>query len=437
MSKRRFEQYQDRLARLFPQPYTGEKMLARTVTFQVTDACNLACTYCYQINKGNHVMPFEVAKRFVDMLLDATPDSNEYINPDNSPGVIIEFIGGEPLLEIDLIDQITDYFIQQMILRRHKWATRYMISICSNGVLYFDPRVQAYLKKHFHHLSFSISIDGNKELHDTCRVFPDGQGSYDIAMAGVKHFTGVLGGFMGSKMTLAPENISHTFEAVKSLIESGYEEINLNCVYEKGWTKNHATILYEQLKQLSDYMLEHNLVDTHRISMFEEHFFCPKDENELDNWCGGTGYMIAVDYKGDIYPCIRYMESSLGNDVAPIIIGNVYDGIAQKPRERECISCLKKINRRTQSTDECFYCPIAEGCSWCSAYNYQEFGTADKRATYICDMHKARALANVYYWNRYYKEKQLDKVFVNHVPREWALEIISEEEFNLLNTLNK
>jgi radical SAM protein with 4Fe4S-binding SPASM domain len=37
--------------------------------------------------------------------------------------------------------------------------------------------------------------------------------------------------------------------------------------------------------------------------------------------------MIAVDYKGDIYPCIRYMESSLGNSAPPIIIGNVYDGI--------------------------------------------------------------------------------------------------------------
>jgi hypothetical protein len=37
--------------------------------------------------------------------------------------------------------------------------------------------------------------------------------------------------------------------------------------------------------------------------------------------------MISVDYKGDIYPCIRYMESSLGNEVPPVIIGNVYDGV--------------------------------------------------------------------------------------------------------------
>jgi radical SAM protein with 4Fe4S-binding SPASM domain len=80
--------------------------------------------------------------------------------------------------------------------------------------------------------------------------------------------------------------------------------------------------------------------------------------------------MIAVDWKGDIYPCLRYMESSLGTEVPPLIIGNVYDGIMTKQCEQDCVHCLRSITRRSQSTDECFYCPIAEGCSWCSAFNY-------------------------------------------------------------------
>ena len=141
--KHRVEQYQDYMNRLFPPPKReGERVLSRTVTFQVTDSCNLACTYCYQINKACHVMKLEDAKAFVDLLLDADSQSNDYINPDLSPAIVIEFIGGEPLLEIELIDEITDYFIGEMIRRRHKWATRYMLSICSNGVLYFDERVQ-------------------------------------------------------------------------------------------------------------------------------------------------------------------------------------------------------------------------------------------------------------------------------------------------------
>jgi len=172
------------------------------------------------------------------------------------------------------------YFIKRMIETNHPWQYNWRISISSNGTLYFDPDVQYFIHKYFNNLSFNISIDGNKELHDSCRLFPDGTGSYDIAMAGVRHFIDILHGNMGSKMTLAPANVMHTFDAIKGLIEQGYTEINLNCVFEKGWTENHATILYNQLKQLADYLLENNLEDEIYISMFEEQMFRPKDIND-------------------------------------------------------------------------------------------------------------------------------------------------------------
>lgn len=437
--QKKIEQFPDYFNRLFPQPYNGnihEKLLSRSVTFQVTDACNLRCSYCYQINKGHHVMPFSVAKKFVDYLL-AADESNTYINPTISPAIILDFIGGEPLLEIDLIDRIIDYFLDQAIKKHHPWAEAYMISICSNGVLYFDPKFQAFIKKHQSHLSFSISIDGNKRLHDACRVFPDGSGSYDIAIKGVRHFRDFWHGEMGSKMTLAPGNINYAFEAWKNLIDLGYTQIFSNCVYEKGWEYPHATALYYQLKQLADFLIDSGKYRDVYISMFEGDLGRPKPADDLDNWCGGTGYMLAVDYKGDVFPCLRYMESSLGTAVKPLIIGNVDRGIMTLPKEKQCVECLKKIDRRTQSTDECFYCPIAQGCSWCSAYNYQCFGTPNKRATYICIMHQARVLANVYYWNRIYRLTGNKKRFVNHVPDKWALKIISKDELSMLKNLEK
>lgn len=435
---RRTEQFQDRLSRLFPveQPeITGSRrgILTRTVTFAVTDACTLRCTYCYQGVKAHHVMSFETAKKFVDLIL----SDNEYINPELSPGVILEFIGGEPLLEIELIDRITDYFLSELIRLQHPWATRFCISICSNGTEYFRPAVQEYLKKHLQHLSFSISVDGNKELHDACRVFPDGRGSYDLAMKAVRHFVDVLGGGMGSKMTLCPQNVEHTYEAVASLLENGYREINLNCVYEEGWTLEHARVLYDQLKRLSDLLLEKELAGKAYVSMFEENFFHPKQPEDLQNWCGGTGDMISVDYTGNIYPCIRYMPNSLGPGIEPLVIGHVDTGILREAKHRDCAHCLQRIDRRTQSTDECFFCPIAEGCAWCSAYNYQVFGTPDKRATFICVMHRARALANAYHWNRVYRAEGSPKRHICHVPEDWALEILSKEEWELLKKLEE
>ena len=68
-------------------------------------------------------------------------------------------------------------------------------------------------------------------------------------------------------------------------------------------------------------------------------------------------------------------------------------------------------------------------------YNYQINGTPDSRVTYICEMHKARALANAYYWSKYYESKGMDKKFELYVPKDWALKIIPEEEFNYLLSL--
>ena len=130
--------------------------------------------------------PVEDAKKLIDMLLTGDERLGEYIDANTSPGIIIEFIGGEPFLCVDLIDQICTYFYDKAIELMHPWATKFCISICSNGVLYFEPKVQKFLNKWRHNLSFSITIDGNKALHDACRVFPDGTGSYDVAVAGAR-----------------------------------------------------------------------------------------------------------------------------------------------------------------------------------------------------------------------------------------------------------
>ncbi|MEG2136087.1 MAG: hypothetical protein RR150_08365, partial [Clostridia bacterium] len=80
-------------------------------------------------------------------------------------------------------------------------------------------------------------------------------------------------------------------------------------------------------------------------------------------------------------------------------------------------------------------CPIASGCGWCSAYNYEIYGTPNKRATFICPTHKARVLANGYYWNKLYRKLSLADRLACHVPREWALEIVPEGEYEELLAL--
>ena len=435
----RLQVFQDLIMQYYPEKANngGEKrVLSRTVTFQVTDKCNLACTYCYQINKGTRRMRLEDAKLYVDKLLSGEDGFADYINPKISPGIIIEFIGGEPLLEIDLIDAIVDYFQEKCLVLEHPWATMFCISICSNGVLYDDPKVQRFLQKHRNHVSFSVTLDGNKELHDACRVFPEGGGSFDLAYHATTDWMS-RGYYMGSKITISPENLGYLYEALMFFTGMGYSDINANCIYEADWTEEQGGVLYRELCRYADFLLADEEYRHLNFSMFIDSIGHPKSETDLENWCGGTGDMLSMDPDGDLYPCIRYMESSLGEDRPPMCIGNVHEGLATCTEHKNCVECLQAITRRSQSTDDCFYCPIADGCSWCSAYNYQSFGTADRRVVKICPMHKGRVLANVYYWNKFYQKYEMDRHFDLWVPKQWAVPIIGEEEYEKLVTLVK
>ena len=415
--------------------YPNTKKPGQQITFQVTEDCCMKCTYCYQHNKSNNKMSFETAKKIIDKLLN---NEIKTITQYNTPYIIIEFIGGEPFLEIDLIEQIIQYTLNTMIKLKHPWLYYIKFSICSNGLLYNTPKVQNLFKKYHNFIRMSVSIDGNKELHDKCRIDLNNNGTYDKVVENVKLYQQQYGELPNTKMTLSPENINYTYDAIINLINLNYIHLLFNCVFEKGWDYNHAKIYYNELKKVADYLIYNNLYNKVNIDPIKETICCPLDETYNENCCGGTDMKCcAFDYKGDMYPCLRYMESSLNNKQKPIKVGNINNINKPTREEKENLELISNITRRSQSTDECFYCPIASGCQWCSGYNYEEFGTPNKRATYICCMHQAQALANVYYWNTLYKYLNINEKFTMYIPKEWALNIIDEQEYNYLLELSK
>ena len=429
------EQFSDQVGRLFSDEMEGKKI--KNLTFKVTEDCNLKCSYCYQLNKSHKALNFEIAKKLIDGIFD-----NKYpdICIDNTKGFILEFIGGEPLMEINLISDICDYFFNVALEKYYECLLYTRISICSNGILFFDEDVQKFFKKYNDFTSFAVTIDGNKEIHDACRVDFSGNGSYDRVIKTVHAYRDLYGKLPGTKVTFAPSNIFYVCDALISLINEGYTKIPCNCVYEEGWTVEHATILYSELKKLANYLIDNELYDKITIRLFKEHEYRPLDPSDNRNFCGGTNSdtMFAVDFEGDLYHCIRFMESSLDGDQPKFHIGTVDNGIGITEEEHEHIKKCSEVTRRSQSTDECFYCPVAAGCAWCSAYCYQIFGTVNKRTTFNCLMHKAAALANVYYWNTLYKKLRIDKTFENRLKEDNdALNIVGKDELEFLNTLER
>ena len=89
---------------------------AKSITFIVTKDCQLACKYCYLVGKNiQERMTWEIAQKAIDYILDREEDF-----PQES--VVWDFIGGEPFLEIDLIDRICDYIKVEMYRRSKSWV---------------------------------------------------------------------------------------------------------------------------------------------------------------------------------------------------------------------------------------------------------------------------------------------------------------------------
>ena len=436
------DSYNDAIAKAYPELFIEKEqnqigcgndrtVFVHSFTFQTSERCSLNCTYCYQFNKSGMRMKFETAKKFIDNLL---IDKYSYINKFNSPAIIIEFIGGEPLLEIKLTRQIYEYFLKRCYELNHPWFKFHRVSICSNGLQYFDQDVQDFFKDYSENISFNISIDGSKMLHDMCRIQPNGEGSYDIAMAALKHYTEHYVNERNSKMTLAPSNIKYLFESVVDFIKNGMTVINLNCVFEEGWNQETAKTEYQQLKRLAYYIVTNDL-DNIYISIFRDRQEDIHEKSYDGNFCGGLGSMLSLRPNGDFYPCIRYMPTSVGSEVKDLKLGSVDDGMIGREEGSKVLKMMDKITRRSQSNDICFNCPIGNNCANCSALGHTVFGTPEKRTTFTCIQMIAEALANVYYWNILnikHPEYELG-VRKNNVPEEWAKLVLSDEELKQLH----
>lgn len=412
---------------------TEDDMRTKNITFVVTERCNLDCTYCYETHKTGRRMTKEIAKEAVDCILDAERMKG-YYDAEFSNSVIIEFIGGEPLLEIDLIDYICEYFKAQVIRLNHPWRSHYMFNLTTNGVLYRTKKVQDYLKKNQGHVSVGITIDGNKRLHDACRLFPDGSGSYDIVEDAVKDWI-KYDDHSQTKITLSPENVMYVNEALANVFDIGVKGAFTNCVFEEGWELEHARILYDQMIDLADWMIEEEQYDKHYCSLFDESI--GHEATETRNWCGGNGSMLAIAPDGKLFSCIRFMKYSLNNQPEKPI-GDIWNGADSQDPFLKCMRCITMQTQcRHEDNKKCLTCPIASGCALCTGYNYDRFGDPDHKATFICDMHRARVLANVYYWNKLYQHLGLEKSFELNLDDETALRIVTAEELKDLKGMVK
>lgn len=373
---------------------------AKNITFIVTKDCQLACKYCYLVGKNEKErMSFSTAKAAIDYILSHDSLFQE-------PSVVWDFIGGEPFIEIALIDKICDYIKEQLYIKSHKWFNSYRFSFTTNGINYDSAPVQKFIMKNREHLSIGITIDGTRRKHDLNRIYKNsGKGSYDDVVKNIPLWLEQFP-WSGTKVTISNLDIPYIYESVMHLYSLGIKQIYINVVFEDVWQDGDDLLFEEQLMKLADTIIDENYYKEHTCSFFDEHIGKPLDRFlENNNWCG-AGQMLSIDSAGNFYPCTRFAKYSLREKDA-LMIGNIHDGINTN-RLRPFLT----LDRCTQSSQQCIDCEVASGCAWCQGENYDsaETPTIYQRAIPICKMHKARVRANNYYWNKLYRKLEKENL---------------------------
>lgn len=303
----------------------------KTVLFFITNRCNLKCSYCY-VCQGKDVMSFDVAKKAIDNMDD---------------GTVVDFFGGEALLELPLLNQIVDYANEQ---KRHL-----IFQLFSNGTRY-DEEVKNLLAKG---VNIGISFDG-VAMNDRTHSNELSELILKNAKAIKKDRRG-----LGVKVAITPQNVSRLVENVKYIYSEGFNFISHFILREDVWDEESMAIYRQQLDELMDwYLLNINEV---KLDYFDG--FLISNKRRTGCWAGYEG--VAINFNGDLYPCQRFLT-----DGSPFVIGTVNEGITNKMFQRYDISNFVG----------CKSCPSFNKCNNVCIASQWENGAMFKPIPCVCDV---------------------------------------------------
>ncbi|MCR5356728.1 MAG: thioether cross-link-forming SCIFF peptide maturase [Lachnospiraceae bacterium] len=336
--------------------FTKRKTVVKALCLHVSHDCNLACKYCFAEEGKYHqgkreLMSYEVGKRALDFLIE---------NSGNRHNLEVDFFGGEPLMNFDVVKELVRY--GRSIEEKHDKKFRFTLT--TNGVLLNDEILE-FANKEMGNLV--LSIDGRKEVHDRMRPFCGGQGSYDAIVGKLKHAADsrnqtdyyVRGTFTRNNLDFS--------EDVKHLADLGFEQISVEPVVA-GPDKDYSIREEDVPGILEQYdILAKDLLDRKKagkgVNFF--HFMIdleggPCVYKRLSGCGSGTEY-LAVTPTGDLYPCHQFV----GMD--DFKLGDVFSGISNTALQDKFKACNVYAKEQCRDCFAKFYC--SGGCA-ANSYNF-------------------------------------------------------------------
>lgn len=338
----------------------------KDVTLTITEACNLNCVYCYENHKSKHEMTFETAKKILDY---------ELIVNDGKTQVTIDFFGGEPFMNFELIQKICNYVWDR------DWPKQYIFFATTNGTL-IHGNIKNWITQNKDRFWLGLSIDGNEYMQNINRCNSFSQIDLDYFLREWPE--------QAVKMTISRETLPHLADGCIYLHEKGFK-VTCNLAYGLDWSDAICQqILSEQLMELIDYYVEHpNIAPCSMLDRRIDGFM--EKRSEFHKWCGAGTDMRVYSTFGEYFPCQFFMPLSIGIEQAELS-HKIDFGNDDVLRDSMC--------------DGCILIPI---CPTCYGSNYARTGDISKKDKSECELNKLTILANSYFryrlLNRYTDEE--------------------------------
>lgn len=365
--------YTEDMYRNSVQLFAERKTVVKALCLHVAHACNLACRYCFagegEYNGERGLMSYETGKQALDFLI---------ANSGNRVNLEVDFFGGEPLLNWDVVKRLVAYGRSQE--KEHNKKFRFTLT--TNGVLINDEVIE-FCNKEMSNVV--LSLDGRKSVHDHMRPFRNGDGSYDKIIPLLKKFADsrnqenyyVRGTFTHYNTDFAAD--------VLHMADLGFKQISVEPVVApptQGYaiTKDDLPVIFEQYDILAKEIIKRRR-EGNGFNFF--HFMVdleggPCIYKRLSGCGSGTEY-LAVTPWGDLYPCHQFV----GNE--SFKLGNVSDGVIRDDIVKE----FSRVN--VYSKKECSECFARFFCSGgCAANSYNFTGNINSVYEIGCEMQRKR-----------------------------------------------
>ena len=354
-------------------PKTSYKGIIKAMCLNISHGCNLNCTYCFagggKYNTAEAHMSFEVAKAAIDFLV-AKSGNRKFLE--------VDFFGGEPLLNFDVVRRTVEYArgLENKVNKKFKFT------ITTNALALNDELIDFFNKEMY---NVVISIDGRKDVHNSVRKTVGGKDSFDIILKNALAFRQKRGdGQYYIRGTFTSNNLDFSKDAL-ALNDFGFDQISLEPVVLSD--DNPLAIRKEHLDKLVEHseILAKEYVERRKTDKWFNFFHFMIDisggpcQSKRLVGCGAGNDYICVAPNGGIYPCHQF------DGKEDYRIGSVLDGsfdtrlpeiftasnLTTKP---ECLDCWAK-----------YYCS-----GGCSANSINFCGDIKKPYTITCALMKKR-----------------------------------------------